>query len=188
MSYVYFAQQGLGGAIKIGYSTRPASRLGQLRTSSSQPIRLLCLISGSLSDERELHERFASDRLSGEWFRPSAELIELAEALMAARGVQLPTAPERGDLDEFTARARTWASEVEDMIARRSGFDVQTARRELAEKLGLPPGYLENLRRGRCSSITAADYEKIRASYLDCVETELAAVKLQLTEVMAQPD
>jgi hypothetical protein len=79
--YVYFIQGGRG-PIKIGY-TRTLDverRVAQLQTGCAYKLRILCVIAGSRSDERELHDMFAWDRMEGEWFRPSAfglkELIE----------------------------------------------------------------------------------------------------------------
>jgi hypothetical protein len=38
-------------------------------------------IPGDAADERELHLRFASHRISGEWFSPDAELLEFIRGL-----------------------------------------------------------------------------------------------------------
>lgn len=78
-AFVYFIQRGEGGPIKIGAASNPAARLSTLQTGSPEPLRLLAATPGSLDDEAALHERFASARLSGEWFEPTADLIALIE-------------------------------------------------------------------------------------------------------------
>lgn len=63
------------GYIKIGHARNVLSRLASLQTASRQNLRLVATTSGSQADERALHARFASDRVRGEWFRPSPALL-----------------------------------------------------------------------------------------------------------------
>lgn len=88
-SCVYFAQlddpQGdlPAGSIKIGVTTRLAARMKELsRPATGMPgvdykFSLLGTRPGGQPDERALHARFASQRISprAEWFRPSPELL-----------------------------------------------------------------------------------------------------------------
>jgi hypothetical protein len=70
---VYFAEA--DGRIKIGWSRKVATRVAQLQTGSPVPIKLLGVTPGGRSLERELHHRFAADRLTGEWFTATPELL-----------------------------------------------------------------------------------------------------------------
>jgi transcriptional regulator with XRE-family HTH domain len=72
---VYFVSRAGDGAIKIGVSRNPASRLAQLRSGSPEQLTLLAVIPGGRKKERELHNRFAEFRIYGEWFAASAELV-----------------------------------------------------------------------------------------------------------------
>jgi hypothetical protein len=83
--HVYFIQQGEGGAIKIGYSATPEKRLLSLKTASPFPLRLLKIIEGGKTLERELHQRFAALHIDGEWFNPNSELLEYIESLEALK-------------------------------------------------------------------------------------------------------
>lgn len=74
--YVYFAER--DGLVKIGWSGHPCQRALGLKAS------LLAVVPGSRQDERIMHERFAGDRVAGEWFRPSPALVEYVDALKAA--------------------------------------------------------------------------------------------------------
>lgn len=70
--YVYFIQQG-HGAIKIGMSDEPESRLAELQTGAPRKLRILLKIPFSsrreaFEFERTMHELFSEFRLSGEWF------------------------------------------------------------------------------------------------------------------------
>lgn len=72
-SYVYFVQSQHGGAIKIGVSDNPEQRLIQLQTAYPHKLVIVKRIecdNRRYADEleRSLHDRFQSQRLSGEWF------------------------------------------------------------------------------------------------------------------------
>lgn len=53
---------------KIGLSSNPKRRLAQLQTSSSYKLHLDTIIDGDCNVEKELHEKFKSFKLMGEWF------------------------------------------------------------------------------------------------------------------------
>lgn len=73
---VYFLTDGTN--IKIGFTKgKIKKRIQQLSTGSSRKIMELGWILGDVLKEKELHSKFYKDRIrySGEWFRPSEELI-----------------------------------------------------------------------------------------------------------------
>lgn len=73
---VYFIQAGEGGPIKIGTAIDVARRLLVLQTGNVEPLTLLCDFEGGPEEERRLHRLFAADHLRGEWFRPSAAVLD----------------------------------------------------------------------------------------------------------------
>jgi len=87
-SQVYFVQRGHDpdGPIKIGSSKNPRKRIQQLQTSSAEPLVLLARCDGSGALEREYHKRFSSDRLNGEWFRPSTAITQEVDRLRRSHG------------------------------------------------------------------------------------------------------
>lgn len=50
-------------------------RLSELQSASSEQLELLGLLEGTVSKERELHERFAVHWLSGEWFARHEDIL-----------------------------------------------------------------------------------------------------------------
>lgn len=112
---IYFVQAAGGtGPIKIGYHWHDSdihTRLVTLQTGS--PVPLVCLAAiadGDLYEERQLHERFAEQRLYGEWFAPCTELLALVQEKRAATppkvlDYQCPVRPKRGNWNP-TARYR----------------------------------------------------------------------------------
>lgn len=76
---IYFAAADRG-PIKIGRTANIASRFLRLQTGHAKPLRLLAAMPGDAAVERELHERFADQRVHGEWFARCAELKALIRA------------------------------------------------------------------------------------------------------------
>lgn len=81
-SRVYFAQ--VGDRIKIRWSRNVATRVATLQTANADPIHLLATIPGARSLERQLHERFAAARVSGEWFEATPDLLAYIGSLQGA--------------------------------------------------------------------------------------------------------
>jgi excisionase family DNA binding protein len=70
--FVYFFRS--GPFVKIGTTRNIKSRLQNLQISHPTPIALVGTIPGGVRVERELHRRFASLRVNGEWFREVEDL------------------------------------------------------------------------------------------------------------------
>lgn len=75
--WIYFAQSGTDGAIKIGFSKNVKQRLKDIQCSSPEALTILAIHPGSVWNEQQLHKRFGEDRCraNGEWFRPSVKLL-----------------------------------------------------------------------------------------------------------------
>ena len=77
---IYFIQAGKDGPIKIGYSKVGAkSRLATLQTSNYSNLSLLKTIKGDLKYEQRLHLMFEDSKIRGEWFKPTAALLNFIE-------------------------------------------------------------------------------------------------------------
>ena len=78
---IYFIGHGGSKTMKVGYTSgNPYARMAALQTGSPDRLYMMGWVEGTLSDERELHDRFAHLRVSGEWFRFEAELEEFYDA------------------------------------------------------------------------------------------------------------
>lgn len=62
------------GPIKIGRARNVEQRLAALQTSHPYRLRVLASVLAEPWVEQHYHKRFASSRLSGEWFHPSAAI------------------------------------------------------------------------------------------------------------------
>lgn len=78
---IYFVQDYHQTAVKIGYAREAGNRIMSLQTASPYPLLPMGTCPGNMSFERSLHAEFASDRLLGEWFRKTDELVERAKHL-----------------------------------------------------------------------------------------------------------
>lgn len=84
--WVYFAQRGASGPIKIGTAENVVSRLSQLQTGSPEQLRLLLRIRGGYAVERMIHTQLREHRIRGEWFNAARDVIGLIEELRGRRG------------------------------------------------------------------------------------------------------
>ena len=72
---VYFIRAGDVGPVKIGWAADVEERRGDLQTAHYEPLHLLRTIDGVPLVEFWLHERFAANRLRGEWFSFDADML-----------------------------------------------------------------------------------------------------------------
>lgn len=93
--YVYFAQcrpaDGFLGPIKISATKNLAAHLQALVANNPFPVYLLGWITVDDPEklERQLHTQFASQRIKGDWFQVTDELVDLIRA-RATRPIPVP--------------------------------------------------------------------------------------------------
>ena len=68
----YFIQRVPNGPVKIGRTANARKRLAELQTASAEQLVIRGVITSNR--ERELHTKFASKRMAGEWFQCDDEL------------------------------------------------------------------------------------------------------------------
>jgi hypothetical protein len=73
---IYFIQAEPDGLVKIGFTVRPPEkRLAEIQPSSPVELTLRATIPRvSKEVERELHQRFSSSHVHGEWFEPHSDM------------------------------------------------------------------------------------------------------------------
>lgn len=76
---VYFVQSEGNNLIKIGYTTNLKKRLAKMRTDSSTPLKVLFAMEAYRLEEKSIHSGLFKFNIHGEWFAPSAELLEYIE-------------------------------------------------------------------------------------------------------------
>jgi hypothetical protein len=132
---IYFAQFGDGGHVKIGYSKDPYSRLGQFRNGSPIPVKFLSIIEGDRGTEKEIHTRFACNRIRGEFFALSGELSEYIASLPPAHSTRR-IAKRAASLDRVAAGEQiTYASPKEIAETGADFLDIALAAAERGKPL-----------------------------------------------------
>jgi uncharacterized hydantoinase/oxoprolinase family protein len=86
---------------------------------------------------------------------------------------------------DYTDRARGWGSFIEKRERLRNGRSTEDARRRIASKVGVTPGTLENLRKGRLKSIAAHVYDRLHLLFVTELRAEEAAHEHELETLMA---
>jgi hypothetical protein len=92
---IYFLQDSASCLVKIGFALDVQSRVATLQTASPARLVLLACMDGDRHTEARLHQRFASARVRGEWFRPVPTLLSflLAGVLRYAQAEGRPCCP-----------------------------------------------------------------------------------------------
>ena len=78
---IYFIQQGIAGPIKIGKTEFVPTRMNDLQCANPETLRLVGLQDTDDYIERMLHDKFSKDRIRGEWFNPSPEIVNYINEL-----------------------------------------------------------------------------------------------------------
>ena len=75
---VYFIRNRASGLVKIGLTNNLARRLTEIQMHGGAEVEALGYVQGSYALERELHHRWRSHRVLGEWFHPTPDLMAWA--------------------------------------------------------------------------------------------------------------
>lgn len=89
---VYFIQAP-SGLIKIGRSTDVTRRKKALQLAHGERLKLLGAVPGGAILEREFHDRWASLRQTGEWFKPAPDLLADIKRTLDAPQFDLASKP-----------------------------------------------------------------------------------------------
>lgn len=76
---VYFLRRTSDQAIKIGWSKDPLQRQSEVERRAATDVDLIATFPAQRAVEYALHQRFASERLDGEWFASHDRLEEAVE-------------------------------------------------------------------------------------------------------------
>lgn len=143
MKSVYFMRRADGvGAVKIGCSKWPESRLTAMQVWAPEPLAIIATAPGGFEDEKRLHRQFDKLRLHGEWFEPAAPLLALI-ARVRATG-ELPPAPVNDRVVRMTALYKSGKTlqEIGDEFGITRERARQILRRHDVETLGYRPSVM----------------------------------------------
>ncbi len=88
--YCYLYAMQSGQMIKFGRSADPEARLKELQTHHPLPLTLLVSVPCHMSLESAVLKRFAADRINGEWFHATVDVMSfIAELQLGSNPVAL---------------------------------------------------------------------------------------------------
>lgn len=116
---------------KIGHTTGDAEhRLSGLQTGNPFRIELVGTVPGTLSQERNLHYRFAHKRERGEWFKLSQEDVD---SILASSPATPPPVVKRESLRETIGEWSRQASETDKRLNRLEAILITSPPEVVAE-------------------------------------------------------
>jgi hypothetical protein len=123
-TWIYLIYDNTTKSYKIGNALNPLARLKQLQSIPTKmpfkiDLRLIEAWRGNEEDERELHRRFKSKRINGEWFNLDEEDLNALRAYFQIYTRLSTRTPEvhirtcsycnrRGDYDSFPDGSTVW--------------------------------------------------------------------------------
>ncbi len=148
---IYFIQAD-DGPIKIGFSGgRHSRRFSSIRTNSHAELKLLAIIDGTLSQENEMHKRFDSLHIRGEWFRPGAPLLAFLATLPPPPSMSKKRHFRTLPKSEIARIKRIWFDRSLTVIqaVEKTGFTLATLYRHFGPvgRPIMPPGKAEAMQR-----------------------------------------
>jgi DNA-binding XRE family transcriptional regulator len=128
---LYFIQAAKVDLIKIGSSFNAVRRTEGFQVGSPVALRLIGVIEGAGTSERELHRRFAAAHAHGEWFHATPELLAyVAEHARPARSKTERVEPSRDPTE--AAKPFAWR----DLARKRRRF-LELTCAEVADAIGV---------------------------------------------------
>ena len=185
---IYFVLRS-DGMVKIGTTTDLKSRLATLQKSHGL-LEVLRVINGDRRRERKLHRQFAKFHQFGEWFRDDA----------GALSAQIPRIPEGAALEvtDDEARAEWIAGETELMAKAKSmlhelvqarkfvsGQKRAEAQASVSADYGFSPWFLEHIRRGNATSVSAYGFQKLREAWVAEKTAQIEFLKSEMASLEA---
>lgn len=84
---VYFAQEGDDGPVKIGSSQDPAERVRILQVGNPRALFLIAWRDVAAGTERRIHNHLAPHLITGEWYEPHPDVLEVIACVLCDRQV-----------------------------------------------------------------------------------------------------
>lgn len=154
---VYFIKA--EGRIKIGFSDDVPTRVKQVLSAYPEG-ELLASMPGDRELEKFFHRKFAADRIFGEWFTPTDELLSLVEMCQSANSPEKDKV--RGSL--LTRFEDRFSEDSADCLFAyiTAAADQQSGFAAAAEWSGIAISRLQQIYDG-AAFVTAAEYSICRA-------------------------
>lgn len=175
---VYFAQARVDRTtVKIGFTSDLVNRQKNLSVSAPGGVAILATLPGGKETEEYLHEKFASQRLGGEWFRFDDEIQGFIRDILNGKAGLVPFRDEAQYMVRTTAEygADAVASSREMAVAIinaeyiGAGDTTAAVRARIQRRTGLSADVLRRLFYRDMKDIRAGEYLHLKAVYDEMV-------------------
>lgn len=170
------------GLIKIGFTRNVRARVKSLSTATPGGVELLASCEGGAQKEHDLHRRYASDRVDGEWFRPSAAVISaVASAQTDPHQLEEPgksrtksylVQPDDEFSPDIVCESRFYLNELVKREWRGVGDSPEEARNRVAAKHGLSSEKLRKIWYALVRSVDGDTYRVLSNEYARALHNE----------------
>jgi hypothetical protein len=175
-----YAVRRADGLIKIGYSCEIATRLKNLAKSHG-PLDVIRVVNGTLRRERAIHNALKAHNEFGEWFRPTAEVLDYISGLAEGRVTPKKDAfgPSSEDQHENAAikDVAEAATKLFALCYKRSGRSSDKTYALVSKATGITPRVYRRLMNSERTAPTLSAYRRIKAAYLAECEAMLEDLK-----------
>jgi hypothetical protein len=171
---VYFAQARIDPTtVKIGFTDDLAVRKKNLSVSTPGGIAILAELAGNKETEQYLHEKFAADRLSGEWFRCSDQIREFMRDVQNGKQGLIPFIDAALYMKRSTAEYAADAVEIARQMAvaivneehRGVGDTLAAASFRIERRTGFPASMMKRIRVRQLTDVSAGTYLHLKDIY-----------------------
>lgn len=147
-SIVYFAEA--GGAVKIGHTSRLQMRIADMQVSQHCAINLLATVPGGQDLEQHLHETFAKDRVRGEWFVLSDDILDLIQKvkIMGVEAIPAGFEPQRRSSQDVSEISVELVRELVSQALHDTSEDRKHAAKRIGADTNSDPRAVENWLQG----------------------------------------
>lgn len=97
---IYFIRCPAMNAVKIGFTSDPYKRMASMQVGCPAELVMHGYFQGKMGDERWLHSKFGSQRIRGEWFTESKEMLAFFDEVIA-KGMPRYTQEQNDEFDRF---------------------------------------------------------------------------------------
>lgn len=188
---IYFLQRA-DGLIKIGTTTNFQARLTAL-TKAHGMLGVIRIIHGDHKRERSLHAKFKRFHEYGEWFRPErGALLDLIEAL--DDGDHQPVSVSDAEAEwtageaELMTEARRKVAMLVKLRMERTQAKREAAQRAVTDEYGFSKYFLEHIRKGQASTVSAYGFKRLSEAYLAEMRAALAYYQDEMARIETDED
>lgn len=153
-----------------------------MATASPSGFDVLGQCVGGMELEKRLHKMLESDRVNGEWFKPTTDVLAVIDRAIAgefsgveqSNGLPITIKPEDEFSDNIVVEARFYLNELMKREWRGIGDTDEGVRNRVADACGISHSYAFRIsfKHQEINDISGSVYRSLRINYAEALEAE----------------